>query len=486
MYEQRIRCKELRSKIVSPQEAVTLIKDGMNIGTSGGTYTGYPKTVFLALADKGKSGEIGGINLWTASLVGEEVDGALCSAGVLKRRLGSHADRNLRKMINSGSVKCFDVRTELLTQLIRTKACGKLDVAVVDAVAITEAGHIVPSNSPVDIAGLIEAAETVIVEINLMQPSQLEGFHDIYILSPPPAQREIPIYYTGDRIGTTYIPVPKEKIACITVSAIEEKFPPLSEITKDAKLIAQHLISFLQMEVKTGRLPPNLLPIESGLGSIADAVMRQLADAEFHDLEVYTAVLGDGVFELLERDVCRVASGTALYFSKECWNRFCGNMERYRDRLILRPVDVTDHPEVIRRLGIIALNSAVEADIYGHINSSHIKGQLLNGIGGSAAFANNGWISIFMLPSTSRRGQGSSIMPMVTHTDHSEHSVDVIVTEQGIADLRGLCPTERAVCIIEKCAHPKFRPVLLDYLREAEKMGGHEPHLWDRVFCLLT
>ena len=68
---------------------------------------------------------------------------------------------------------------------------------------------------------------------------------------------------------------------------------------------------------------------------------------------------------------------------------------------------------------------------------------------------------------------------MVSHHDHTEHDVQVLVTEQGLADLRGLAPTQRARVIVENCAHPAYRPQLLDYMARARQKapGLHTPHL---------
>jgi succinyl-CoA:acetate CoA-transferase len=72
---------------------------------------------------------------------------------------------------------------------------------------------------------------------------------------------------------------------------------------------------------------------------------------------------------------------------------------------------------------------------------------------------------------------------MVSHVDHTEHDVHVIVTEQGVADLRGLPPRRRAQEIINRCAHPDFRPGLQDYLDRATASGSgkHTPHLLDEA-----
>ena len=131
-------------------------------------------------------------------------------------------------------------------------------------------------------------------------------------------------------------------------------------------------------------------------------------------------------------------------------------------------------PEVIRSLGVIAMSTMIEADIYGNGNSAHAMGtSIMNGISGSGDFARNGHLSIFMTPSVARNGTISCIVPMVSHVDPTEHDVQVIVTEQGLTKLRGHSPTERAKRIIGNCAHPDFRPALRDYFdRACHKPAG--------------
>jgi succinyl-CoA:acetate CoA-transferase len=95
---------------------------------------------------------------------------------------------------------------------------------------------------------------------------------------------------------------------------------------------------------------------------------------------------------------------------------------------VLRPQEISNHPEVIRRLGLITINTALECDIYGNVNSTHVGGtHMMNGIGGSGDFARNAHLSVFVTKSIAKNGAISSIVPMVTHVDHTEHDTDIIV-----------------------------------------------------------
>jgi len=322
-------------------------------------------------------------------------------------------------------------------------------------------------------------AEKVIVEINLSQPAQLEGMHDIYTQQAPPRRSPIPLSAPEDRIGTPYIPCAPEKIAAIVVTGIVDNVRPLAPIDDCSRQISSHMINFLKREVRVGRLPQNLLPLQSGVGNVANAVLAGLLDSDFEDMTCYTEVIQDSMLDLLDAGKVTIASGCSITPSAEGLVRFKERINFYRDRIILRPQDVTNHPEIARRLGVISMNTAIEVDIYGNVNSTHIMGQqIMNGIGGSGDFARNAYLTIFATPSTAKDGAISSIVPMVSHHDHTEHDVMVVITEQGVADLRGLSPKERAKLIIDNCAHPDYRDMLMDYYQRAE-LGKHKhtPHL---------
>src|SRR5690606_24671409 len=221
-------------------------------------------------------------------------------------------------------------------------------------------------------------------------------------------------------------------------------------------------------EVKQGRLPASLLPLQSGVGNIANAVLTGLVDAPFENLTSYTEVIQDGMIDLLRTGKLRMASATAFSLSPDAAAEINADMAWFRDKMILRPQEISNHPEIIRRLGCIAMNGLIEADIYGNVNSTHVMGsRIQNGIGGSGDFARNAYISIFMTPSTAKGGAISAIVPPVSPVDHIMQDVMVLATEQGLADQRGLPPKKRAELVIDKCAHGNYRPMLREYYARA-------------------
>jgi succinyl-CoA:acetate CoA-transferase len=362
---------------------------------------------------------------------------------------------------------------------------GHLDVAVIEVSGITADGDLIPSSSVGNNKTWIDQADSVILEVNAWQSPDLDGMHDIYYGTDlPPNRRPISLVRPGDRIGEPYLRCPPEKVVAVVETDAPDRNAAYSPPDETSRRIAGHLIEFLEHEVARGRVPAELLPIQSGVGNVANAALAELAQSRFENLTAYTEVIQDGMLSLLRTGTMSVASATALSLSPDAVAEFSGNVRHYRDRIVLRPQEISNHPELVRRLGVLAMNGMIEADIYGNVNSTHLMGsRIQNGIGGSGDFARNAYISFFVSPSTAKGGAISSIVPMVSHVDHTEHDVHVIVTEQGLADLRGLAPRRRARLLIDRCAHPDYRPLLEDYFDRALSgaFGQHTPHLLEEA-----
>ena len=475
----RVRNKDLQAKIVSAEEVAAFIKPGMSIGMSGFTASAYPKAIPLALAERMKK-EPFTVDIWTGASTGPELDDTLAAVHGIKRRLPYQTDAILRGEINDGSVDYLDLHLSESAQLARVGYLGKLDIAIVEAVAITEEGNIIPSTSLGNAASYVQQADVVIVEVNTTQPLELEGMHDVYVPLDPPNRLPIPIVKADDRVGTPFIPCTPDKIKFIVPCDIKDHTRDLAPIDENSKKMSQFTLEFLNAEIKAGRMPKNLLPLQSGVGNVANAVMAGFVDSDLEDLTVYTEVIQDGMLDLIDANKLNFASGTAFSPSPAGMERFYKDVAKYKKYLLLRPQEISNSPEVVHRLGVIAMNTALEVDIYGNVNSTHVTGtKMMNGIGGSGDFARNAFLTIFYTPSVAKNGAISSVVPMCSHIDHTEHDVDVIITEQGIADLRGLAPRARALEIINNCVHPDYKPVLLDYYNRAVEATkhAHTPHI---------
>ena len=480
-----IQHSQVRAKVMSAEAAAALIPAGARVGMSGFTGAGYPKAVPAALAARMErfhaAGEAFQIGLWTGASTAAELDGVLAKANGISMRLPYQSDPTVRQQINAGTVQYNDMHLSHVAQLAWFGFLGKLDVAVVEVAGILPDGRLIPSTSIGNNKTWLDLADKVILEVNTLQNAGLEGMHDIYYGTRlPPHRQPIPLVQPGDRIGQPYLNCDPEKVVAVVMTHQNDRNSAFAQPDQTSERIAGHIIDFLQKEVRAGRLPANLLPLQSGVGNIANAVLSGLNAGPFENLTAYTEVLQDGMLAMIKSGKLTMASATALSFSPEALDDFNRNIGFYRERIVLRPQEMSNHPEVVRRLGIIAMNAMIETDIYGNVNSTHVMGSsIMNGIGGSGDFARNAYLSFFMTPSVAKGGAISCIVPMVSHVDHTEHDVEIIVTEQGLADLRGLSPTQRAQRVIENCAHPDFKPALRDYYDRALRSaaGKHTPHL---------
>jgi succinyl-CoA:acetate CoA-transferase len=475
--------------MMTAEQAAALIRPDDTIGMSGFTGSGHPKVVPLALArrisEANARGEDFRVSVWTGASTAPELDGALAAVDGIELRLPYQSDPVSRAKINAGLMDYLDLHLSEVAQMVWEGFFGHLDVALIEIAGITSEGRLIPSSSVGNNKTWIDQADRVILEVNSGQPLQLDGMHDIYYgTALPPNRKPIEILHTSDRIGVPYFDCPLDKIVAVVATDRPDRTTAFRAVDADSTAIAGHVLDFLTHEVAQGRLPPNLLPLQSGVGNIANAVLAGFNAGPFRNLTAYTEVIQDGMLAMLRSGTLLTASATALSFSADGMRDFLDHIADYRTQIVLRPQEISNHPEVIRRLGCLAMNGMIEADIYGNVNSTHVMGSSIqNGIGGSGDFARNAFLSIFMTPSTAKNGAISCIVPMVSHVDHTEHDVNVVVTEQGLADLRGLPPRRRAQRIIDRCAHPDYRPALQDYLDRAtaSSVGKHTPHLLDEA-----
>ena len=486
MLTERVRCLPLREKITDAVHAAAHIKDGMTVMVSGFSPAGYPKLIPAELAKRAQNGEKISLNLCAGASTGEDLDGVMARAGVVRKRWPYMGDRSMRDQINKGVIDYQDIHLSQFAEKVRSGLLGPCDVTVVEAVSITSKGHIIPTMSVGNTPTFVRMADKIIIEMSDALPMELEGIHDIFIPEDPPYRMPIPIYRTSDRVGKPFIEMDPNKVVGIVFSQKRDACPIFPEPDEVSQRIAQQILDFIRHEIKQDRLPPGL-PWQSGVGDVANAVLAGfLEDNYFENLDIYSEVLQDAVLDLIDLGKVQAASGSSLTLSLKGQDRFIKDIERYKEKLILRPVEISNSPEVIRRLGLVAINTAMEVDIYGQVNSTHINGShIMNGIGGSGDFERNAAISFMVCPSVGKKGAISKVVPLVTHVDHSEHSVDIIVTEQGLADTRALTPRQTAEAIINNCAHPDYRDILMDYYQRAvKKTGGHEPHLLGEAFAM--
>ncbi|MFO0878379.1 MAG: succinate CoA transferase [Gemmataceae bacterium] len=473
---------------LTADEAAELIPHGSTVAFSGFTAAGAAKAVPKALATRAnrlhQAGQPFQVRVLSGASTGASLDDALAEADAISWRAPYQSSGPLRKRINSGQVAFVDMHLSHVPQSVLFGFFGPIQVAVIEATEVTEDGRVYLTTSIGASPTFLQVADKVIIEINRHPSRRISDMADILVPKPPPHRHALDLDHPLERIGKPYARVDPEKIIGIVETNLPDELGGFDPADPTSQAIANHVVKFLLAERAAHRIPQEFLPLQSGVGNVANAVMESLGDnPEVPNFLMYTEVYQAAAFDLMKKGRLLGASTCALTLTPAQMVELTANIDYFGPKIVLRPQEISNNPAVLRQLGVISMNTALEVDIYGHVNSTHVCGQtMMNGIGGSGDFARNAYLSIFMCPSAAKGGKISTIVPMCTHVDHNEHSVQVIVTEQGLADLRGLAPAERAHLLIDRCAHPSYRDYLHRYLREAGK--GHISHDLSRCFEL--
>ena len=467
---------------ITAEEAAMMIHDGDNIGFSGFTPNGVPKAVARKLSKRAirehEAGRPFQVGIITGASSCQSLEGDFANAHAIKFRAPFSTNADFRKHCNLQEIDYEDMHLGHVAERLRRGFYGEIDWAIIEVsdldegpkkckAYLTSAGGIVPT--------IARLAKHVIIEFNHFHSTNAKYLHDVYECKEFPYRRPIPLLFVGDRIGKNYVSIDAKKIVGVVDCYIPEEARAFKPLTPETEMIGNHVVDFFINDIKKGHIPSCMFPVQSGVGVTGNAVMKAIAQChKLPPLQVYSEVVQDSVIDMIMDGQVSQASAAAATVTNETLQNIYNHIGFFSHHLTRRPSETTNPPEHIRRLGVTAMNTAMECDIYGNENSSHICGsKLMNGIGGSCDYERNGSISIFYTPSTAKNGSISAIVPMCSHVDSTEHDVDIIVTEQGVADLRGKGALRRAEEIIEHCAHPDYRPLLRDYLKISG--GGHQP-----------
>lgn len=466
--------------VASAETAATAIPADATVAVSGFGSVGYPKAVPRALAADDRDLRL---TVISGGSVGEEIDTELARSGAIARRYPFSTRSATRERVNDGRIAFHDLHVSQLADAVRFGNLPSPDVAVVEAVAVGE-DWLVPSTSIGATPAYVDVADRLVVEVNDAQPRALEAIHDIYIPADPPRREPSPLAAVDGRIGSPRIAFDPDKLDAVVRTDRPDTTYEFRSPTPADEAVATNLATFLEAEVVRNPALAKAVNLEFGVGSIGNALAGTLADVSFGDRQVayFGEVIMDGLLDAIDDGVIDAASGTSLALSEDGQARLFDDVDRWAESVVLRPVDVSNSAALIDRFGVVAVNAAVEVDLYGHVNSTHLRGiDLVGGIGGSGDFTRNALLSIIALPATAAGGDISRIVPLAPHVDHTEHDVDVVVTDQGVADLRGRSPRERAEALVE-VADPAFRSDLRRYLDRAAQLGGHVPHDFETAF----
>jgi succinyl-CoA:acetate CoA-transferase len=468
----RIRSKVLRDRVMGADEAVERFvpeRGAIAFSCMGGS--ALAKEVPEALGRSADAGRRYEFTLLTGGATTTRFEECMARLGV--RRRFPYLSEAARTRVNEGSVEFFDCRIGEYPDLVRegTLTGGEpLDVAIVEATSIDERGRLIPSLAVDALPAFVDASRAVIVELNEGKPD-LTGLHDIY--RPRPGV-PIPIRGVRDRAGTPYVTVARSKIAAIVMTdRDDEPSAAYTGVGPTDVRVSEGVAALLEEELRTDAWAGRFA-LQLGAGPLAAAVMDVLP---FRGVDIWTegiparwaSVLGDRV---------RGISTTSLYQlpgDRGVLEEVFEHVDRVREHVVLRPYEVTNSLELIARMNVVTIQQAIEVDLFGGANTSHVGPNAWNGVGGSPDFTRAARLVLVAMASTAAGGRYSRIVPFLSSSDIPRQDVDLLLTEQGHADLRGLSPRERAERIIDRCAHPSFRDALWAYYRTARESGGHLP-----------
>jgi acetyl-CoA hydrolase len=479
-------------RIMSASDAVEqflIPTDGIPLvcGFSGFTGVNTPKAIPKAIVEHVDKNQLAGkikYDVFVGASTGPDIDNAFAERHLIHRRMPFCAGKTIQNAMNTGQLHFIDQHLStfgdrLLSGQYHANAASprlrrgdeyQVDVAVIEVTEINSEGDIIPGISVGLAAELAHTADKIILELNTLRPS-IKGLHDITQFRPIGRRHPYPLRVSEDRIGDPFICINPSRVVGVIQTSSHDYYSTPNPPDEKSSAIAGHLIEFLEHEIAWGRLPKEHIHLQSGVGSISDKVVGGLSTSNIHNVRCYTEVLQDSFIPLIKEGRIRHASTTGIKLSEEYTNDFYDNLDFFKQKILVRNQTLSNSPEILSRIGLVAMNTPVEVSIFGNINSSHVGSKIISGLGGSNDMARSSLLSIMHCPSTRPTKTDpygiSSIVPQVTNTDSTARDVQVIVTDQGLADLRGLSPIQRAREIIDKTAHPLYKDQLTAYLDAA-------------------
>ena len=430
------RVVEWRDRLATAATAVKLVRPGDRVWVQQGP--GTPATLLDALAERGG-------DLWDVEICHMMTLGPLeylrpDLAGHLRHN-GLFLGENVRAAVAEGRADYTPVSLSEIERLFSDEL--RIDVALVQASPPDEDGFLNLGTGPDCTLTAASDASRVLVEMNDQMPHAL-GDTRLHV-----------------SLATAIVPVSR----------------PLRELVPEPPDPVQ-----IRVAERVAEMVPDGATLQIGIGALPSAVLARLGD--HHDLGIHSELCPDGVVPLIEAGVINGARKT-LHPGKVVSGFVLGS------RIILEYIDnnpmfefhrtsYVNDPFVIAQNDLmIAINSAIEVDLSGQVCADSIGARPYSGVGGQLDFVRGasrarGGRAIIALPSTARRGSVSRIVPTLAPSAGvvtSRADVHDVVTEYGVAHLRGRTLRQRAEALIG-IAHPSFRAELIEYAMRAHLLDA--------------
>jgi len=425
------------SKVCTPQEAVKVIKSGMRVYVHPGCAT--PEVLLNAMCDNSDHlSNVEVIHILTFGI------SPYSSDPKMEGRFRHNAlfiGGNVRKAVNEGRADFTPVFLYEIPHLFY-KGILPIDVAIINVSPPDKYGYCSFGVGIECTKPATEVAKIIIAQINPQMPRTL---------------------------GDSFIHIDKIDY-CVEVDV------PLNELkyeerkTKEDHEIYQKIGEYIAGLIEDGST------LQMGIGAIPEAVLGHLFEKK--DLGIHTEMFSDGVIKLIEREVITNEKKT-LHPGKIIASFVLGSKKLFdfidnNPLMEFHPSHYTNDPFIIaQNEKMVAINSAIEIDLSGQVCSDSIGPMFYSGFGGQLDFIrgasrSKGGKPIIAIPSTTRNGQISKIVPYLSQgagVTTSRGDVHYVVTEYGIADLYGKTIRQRAISLID-IAHPDFREHLDRFVSE--------------------
>ena len=334
---------------MTASEAAELIHDGDNIAIGGFTPNGDPKAVFRELSKRAvrehEAGHPFKVGIFSGASSCQSIEGDMALAHAIKFRAPFSTNKDFREHVNLEEIEYEDMHLGHMAERLRHGVYGTMDWLIIEAsdivegtdecrLSLTSAGGIATTAA--------RLARRIIIELNHFHSPRSRILHDTFEPGECGFGRQpIPIIHVLDRIGKDYISIDPKKIVCVVECNIPEEARQFKALTPTTEQMGNNVAEFLVADMKAGRIPPQFLPIQSGVGATGNAVLAAMGkNHHIPSFEVYSEVVQDAAIDLIEKGQIKAASATAMTVTNEALHHVYDNIDFFAKHLVIRQSEI--------------------------------------------------------------------------------------------------------------------------------------------------